>query len=195
MIRKKVRGFDLKAETIRQAVEKAAAAEKSARQAGTIVRPAETANGVLYAKCYSYYRSLKRDPDKLKLLRKHLGGGKGSRWSRHDAVGPEVVLRLLEPPPPGKFLTASRRHRIGLELEFADRCSIHWNLLLAFLYECGGQKRISELVKDPQATNAPWIAHYQRLSKLLREDAKTSGRITDPATSPRKRKKSESADS
>ena len=131
------------------------------------MRPAETANGVLYISCYRYYRRLK-NAGELGRLAEHLEADANGRWNRHKGRGTDNVLRLLERPGAGWLLTPSRRGRIATELDFADHFDIHFRLLLPFLYETGSHQLVKQTAKA--RTAMPWISNYQTLSRLLREE-------------------------
>lgn len=163
--------FEGWAADIRASHAKALATEKaiSSGKSKERLRPAQTSSGVLSMRCYHYYRRLKQQK-RLLALAEHLEKDGSGRWLRHKRQGTANVLRLLEEPGAGEILTPSRRARMTIELDFADRYDINPKLLLGFLYEAGAHQAIVNASRASKP--ATWIQHYQLASKLLRKDAK-----------------------
>jgi hypothetical protein len=168
MVQRKLESFSDWGDRVRRAARKAtrneAAAKDSTKPRKRALRPAETAQGVIYLECYRFYRRLKKNR-KLEELADFISTQEGGRWQRHKGKGVEDVVRLLERPGKGWLITPSRRARIVTELNFAAANKIHSRLLLAFLYEAGPHSRIIEAASASKP--ADWILEYQRMSKAI----------------------------
>lgn len=160
---------------LRKALRQAEKLEVAARRASEpALRPAKAADGVLLVECYRCYRRIKRK-GWLKALAAHLD--KDPRWQRHKRQGPDNVLRLLERSGTKDLLTPTRRGRIVVQLDFADRFDIHSKLLLAFLYEAGPYPRLLKIAR--LKAREPWIEKYQQLSKALHDGARANKSSTE----------------
>ena len=127
--------FEVWAAKTREKYEAAVAAESPLRKGAKKkrLRPEKEPRGVLYRRCYRYYRKLERD-EELAALAQHLAADPSGRWIRHKREGIANVLRLLEKAGEKALLTSTRRNRMTLELDFAADCGIHDKLLLVFFY-------------------------------------------------------------
>ena len=144
---------------------------------GEGLRPAEKRDGVLKYECYRYFRRLRRR-GALSDLAEYVGVRRDpTRWYRHQGTSLDWVLRLIEPAEnslrradPNEWVTAPTRMRVVLELNFADRCDIHPDWLLPFLYEAGSHEMIREAAAKESLPG--WANKYREASRHTRKRRK-----------------------